>query len=147
MIVCKGGANRGRHGEGQRHLRAGVDRYPRKPLCAFPVIRLRCRPVQQVPLHMAPGSKGVRHRMAAIDRKRLIQQTERRLVLLGRLGEGRHHRAQRHLVRVRTGGRGAPDPLDLGAAQHRGDGADYVFDDPVLQLERVLQGPVEALGP
>ena len=85
--------------------------------------------------------------MAAIDRKCLIQQTERRVVLLGRLGEGRQRGAQRQLVTVRACGRVAPDPLDLGAAQHRAHGANHAFDDPVLQFERVLQRPVEALGP
>src|SRR5205807_5270572 len=75
------------------------------------------------------------------------QQAQRLCVVFRRLGKGRRKGAQREIVGVLIRLWLAPRPFDLGFAQDRPDRANDALCDPVLQIERVFQGTVEAVGP
>src|SRR6202008_3258871 len=69
------------------------------------------------------------------------------LIVFRGFGEGRRKGPQSEVVGVLVRLRLAPRALDLGLAQPRPDGADHAFGDPVLQIECVFEGAVEAVGP
>jgi hypothetical protein len=147
VVARQAGVHRASQRERERCVGASVDRGPRQPSCSLPVLGLRARPIHQMALLVAPCGERIGHREVRIRLQRLAQQPQRLRVVFRGLGEGRRKGPQGEVVGVLVCLGLAPRALDLGLAQHRRDRADHAFGDPVLQIERVFEGAVEAVGP
>ena len=90
----------------------------------------------------APGRGEVR-----IELDRPPEQAQRLDVRLALPFVNLGHSAEEVVVGVEARGRLAPGPLDLGPLELRGDGADHAGGQLVLELEDVLDPPLEAVRP
>src|SRR5215472_12339147 len=95
----------------------------------------------------APRRKLIRGGVGGIPFQPLSQQAESLVIIFRRLGKSQHQRALRQIIDVPASLRLAAGPLDFRAAQYRSDRANHALGDPVLQIERVFKGAVEAFGP
>ena len=118
-------------GQAQRLLHLGTGGPPLRP--AHPV---------------GPGTQHLRERIAGVHGNGSFKNRHRLGVLEPR--RAAHHlgqRAQAQVIRVQVGRRLGPRTLHLGQPKLGFDGRDHIAGDAVLQLEEVVELPLEAVAP
>src|SRR5262249_13012009 len=104
-------------------------------------------PAAGLALYPAPCRHAIGRGKAWVELDRAVEEFQRLLVARPRPWVNGGVRPQITIVGVEALGRLAADALDLRALELRRDGADHALGHLVLELENILERPVEPIRP